>query len=198
MKYLKSYRIFESIDISIEEDINLTLLNLSDSSSKLFDTAFHGDFLIYDLNLNEDDYDKGEAESANLRLGDLGYKLLRISRTYDNSTWLASIIKIDLYDKLKDNDILFWNDLKWEKWEINKILGGNARHCRLKLDEHNRETTDEYDISIIDGEKNRNLGSEIEFNVTFGEQDDFRFENICTAELELIKLQIEYFNIRLN
>jgi len=196
MKYI---RLFESFS-DITEDINLILVNLSDSTSSLVTNGVKGvkpdtftnTLLVYNLDIKSKEFDKEEARTANLRLKDIGYQILTISRDYDNSTWYALVIKTDLYDILQDNDIIFWKDLNWENWHMNKSMGVNTKHCKLKLSPSTRD----YDISIIDG--STGVSKVIEFNVSFADleiDEEYRFIDRCTAEMYLIWLQAEYFGM---
>ena len=82
MKYLQLFENFDSSDII--DDINMILLELSNSSSFLIQSSienFGKSILIYDLDIKEDKYDADDAETANFRLKDIGYRILQISRT---------------------------------------------------------------------------------------------------------------------
>ena len=202
MKYLK---LFESFDI--KDDINLTILNLSDSSSNLFRilNIKTNEIFLYDLNISGDEYDVEEANIADARLGDMGYKILQIGRTCNGSTWLCSVIKKDFYDKLIDNDIVLWKDLKWEDWHLNTsmsfmtdLIGDghqiDVKQCKLNLDTgvFNDKLNEVYHISILSGKKSSYTQNEIEI---YDGESDPRYTNSCEAEIELIKMQLKYFGI---
>ncbi len=194
-KFIDWFFLIPQDEKPIEEDINLVLLNLSDSSSQLHSSYFGNKVFIYDLNITDDIYDKDEANTANMRLNDIGYKILQISKGYRSEIWYASVIKSEFYDKLKSLKIKFWKDLKWKPWHLNTRLKNNAKHCLLKLSNIADEGSGS--ISIIDGIKNYNNNSVIEFNISFGETEEFVFNSKCEAEIELINQQVIYFNIQI-
>lgn len=198
MRFIKQFENF-----SIMDDINMILLNLSDSSSELISndqgSPFKvNDILLYDLKISGDSYDEDELESAKNRLGDLGYMILQISRTCNKKTWIVSIIKKDLYYKLVDNDIIFWSDLVWKEShlsEMNRIVSSQFDDDRYK------ECLDVYQsifrignmyISILDGKKTIFSDNEIEI---LWNDDTPRFTNKCEAEIFILAIQIEHFSI---
>jgi hypothetical protein len=116
------------------------------------------------------------------RLGDIGYQLLNISKHEPSFTCL--IIETEFWKELKRKSVIFWNDLSWEPWPLNRRTNSNC--IQSKFDINGKS------VSIINGlHDGPNQIDGIEFWVA---QDDFNVTcyDEASAEMTLIELQNNY------
>jgi len=187
MKHLKSYNIFESKE---EIDyVSLILANLSDTTPYLIGASLDDRILLYDLNINNKDYDFDEMESTIGRLDDEGWTLLNVSRgakkiSYDNitsdDTIYCSIIRTDLLNEIKSKGIKIWSDLDWKDWDLNKSTNSQCLHAKFVKSSGDI-------LSVIDGTGPGN--NYIDWIEIYDSDDDYRFSNPVEAEIKLIELQ---------
>lgn len=196
MKYIKPYNIFESKE---EIDyVNLIIANLSDTTPYLMESILDDRILLYDLNINNKDYDNDEMESTIGRLEDEGWTLLNVSRnakkiSYDiiTDTWngdgvgdtiYCSIIRTDLLNEIKSKGIKTWSDLDWKDWDLNKST--NSKCLQAKFVTSSGDV-----VSIIDGTgPGNNYIDWIEI-LKIDKDEEFIFSNPVEAEIKLITLQ---------
>jgi hypothetical protein len=200
MKHLKSYNIFESKE---EIDyVSLILANLSDTTPYLIGSSLDDRILLYDLNINNKDYDVDEMESTIGRLDDEGWTLLNVCRgakkiSYDtitsDDTIYCSIIRTDLLNEIKSKGIKIWSDLDWKDWNFNKSTNSQ---CSLDpyipvvqmILSHAKFVKSSGDIlSVIDGTGPGN--NYIDWIEIYDSDDGYRFSNPVEAEIKLIELQ---------
>jgi len=187
MKHLKSYNIFESKE---EIDyVSLILANLSDTTPYLIGASLDDRILLYDLNINNKDYDVDEMESTIGRLDDEGWTLLNVGRvakkiSYDNITFddtiYCSIIRTDLLNEIKSKGIKIWSDLDWKDWDLNKSTNSQCLHAKFVKSSGDI-------LSVIDGTGPGN--NYIDWIEIYDSDDDYRFSNPVEAEIKLIELQ---------
>lgn len=187
MKHLKSYNIFESKE---EIDyVSLILANLSDTTPYLIGASLDDRILLYDLNINNKDYDVDEMESTIGRLDDEGWTLLNVGRvakkiSYDNitsdDTIYCSIIRTDLLNEIKSKGIKIWSDLDWKDWDLNKSTNSQCLHAKFVKSSGDI-------LSVIDGTGPGN--NYIDWIEIYDSDDDYRFSNPVEAEIKLIELQ---------
>ncbi len=177
MRYLKGYKLFESIN----SEIDLILLNVSDKSPELISDKFEGKLLLYDLQKGNR-LTADEMVEVDGRLGDIGYQLLNISK--HEPTFTCLIIETEFWKELKRKSVIFWDDLYWEPWPLNRRTNSNC--IQSKFDINGKS------VSIINGLYNGpNQIDGIEFWVA---QDDFNVTcyDEASAEMTLIELQNNY------
>jgi len=187
MKHLKSYNIFESKE---EIDyVSLILANLSDTTPYLIGASLDDRILLYDLNINNKDYDVDEMESTIGRLDDEGWTLLNVCRgakkiSYDtitsDDTIYCSIIRTDLLNEIKSKGIKIWSDLDWKDWDLNKSTNSQCLHAKFVKSSGDI-------LSVIDGTGPGN--NYIDWIEIYDSDDDYRFSNPVEAEIKLIELQ---------
>jgi len=187
MKHPKSYNIFESKE---EIDyVSLILANLSDTTPYLIGASLDDRILLYDLNINNKDYDVDEMESTIGRLDDEGWTLLNVCRgakkiSYDNITFddtiYCSIIRTDLLNEIKSKGIKIWSDLDWKDWNFNKSTNSQCSHAKFVK-------SNGYILSVIDGTGPGN--NYIDWIEIDDSDDGYRFSNPVEAEIKLIELQ---------
>ena len=179
MKYLRSYKIFES-----HSDILEYMHILTDNEPEIVYESAYG-ILIFDLNRKQE-CDKDDVEAVRSALEDIGWSILNISKEIEiplNDTIYLSIIKTDFLEEIKSKNIKLWKDLVWEDWHLNKSTGSECLQARV--DARTKA------ISIIDGLRGNNQISRIEI-CDLNTGDDYSFDSYVEAEVQLIILQRRY------
>jgi len=177
MNWIKSFKLFESF----RGEIELILTDVSDSLAKPIANKFDYKLQLWDLNRKEPLMDD-DIEEINGRLGDIGYQLLNISK--HEPTFTCLIIETEFWKELKRKSVIFWDDLSWEPWPLNRRTNSNC--IQSKFDINGKS------VSIINGlHDGPNQIDGIEFWV---KQDDFNVTcyDEASAEMLLIELQNNY------
>jgi hypothetical protein len=179
MKYLKSYKIFES-----HSDVLEYMYILTDNEPEIVFESKYG-ILICDLN-RKTECDKDDIEAVRGALEEIGWSILSISKEVEisiNETIYLSIINTKFLTELKSKNIKFWKDLEWQDWHLNKLTGSEC--LQAKVDARSKT------ISIIDGLVGNNQIGCIEM-CDLNTGDDYRFDSYVEAEVQLIILQRRY------
>jgi hypothetical protein len=177
MKYLNTYKLFESNHSEIEMILN----GVSDSFVKPIANKFDYKLQLWDLQKGNR-LTADEMVEVDGRLGDIGYQLLNISKHEPSFTCL--VIETEFWKELKRKRVIFWDDLYWEPWPLNRRTNSNC--IQSKFDINGKS------VSIINGLYNGpNQIDGIEFWVA---QDDFNVTcyDEASAEMTLIELQNNY------
>ncbi len=187
MKYLRTYKIFESYS-NILEYISI----LTDNEPEIIFESSYG-IIIFDLN-RKTECDKDDVEAVTSILEENGWSILNMTKeveklrhssqiTLDDTIYL-SLIKTDFLEELKSKSIKFWKDLEWKDWHLNKSTGSEC--LQAKVDARSKT------ISIVDGlVGGNNAIAWIEIcDLNTGE--DYRFQTYIEAEVQLIILQRRY------
>jgi pimeloyl-CoA synthetase len=187
MRYLKSYKIFES-----HSDVLEYMYILTDNEPEIVFESSYG-ILICDLN-RKTECDKDDIEAVRSALEENGWSILNMTKevekirhgsqiTLDDTIYL-SLIRTDFLEELKSKNVKFWKDLEWQDWHLNKSTGSECLQARVDA----RSKT----ISIVDGTVGgNNQIAWIEIcDLNTGE--DYRFQTYIEAEVQLIILQRRY------
>lgn len=175
MKRILEWKVFESV-----EDVSWILTDLSDTKPQMISSKFEDKIIIFDLHRDKK-LSQDEIEEINGKLGDVGYKILRVSE--HEPTYVLSVIRLDFHKELLEKNVIFWNGLHWTQWSNNRMTASNCLHAKIKF--WNKS------LSIINGlHDGPNQIDCVEF---WCEKDDFeaRAYDETSAEVVLIEFQLE-------
>jgi hypothetical protein len=184
MKYLKSYKIFESHS-NILEYISI----LTDNQPEIIYESCYG-IIIFDLN-RKTECDKDDLGSVTSVLEENGWSILNMTKevervrhgsqiTLDDTIYL-SLIKTDFLEELKSKSVKFWKDLEWQDWHLNKVTGSECLQSRVYV----RSKV----ISIVDGTVGGNNSINWIEICDLNTSAEYRFSTYIEAESKLIELQ---------
>ncbi len=187
MKYLRTYKIFESHS-NILEYVSI----LTDNEPEIIYESSYG-IIIFDLN-RKTECDKDDLEAVSYVLEENGWSILNMTKevekirhgsqiTLDDTIYL-SLIKTDFLEELKSKSIKFWKDLEWKDWHLNKSTGSE---CLQAIVDARSKT-----ISIVDGTVGGNNAIAWIEICDLNTGEDYRFQTYIEAEVQLIILQRRY------
>lgn len=178
-KYISDFNNFnESSQYDMLEDISYILVDLDINVMPDYEQALKLDMFVCNTSTSSE---LENIDVVNSRLKDIGYTIVSIHKSYDTEKYMLLIIKNDFLNKLKKNNIVFWEDIKWKKWHLASF------HIETK--ETKQGIIDDI-CSVIDGKISPFDSDSIE--IMFYEEDDVeRFYDKVTAEFFIIKKQVE-------